>query len=1047
MPQRSDIKSILVVGSGPITIGQACEFDYSGTQATRALKRLGYRVILINSNPASIMTDPELADATYIEPLSPEVVEAVLRKERPDALLPTLGGQTSLNLAVALHEKGVLQELGVQLLGASIEAIHKAEDRGLFRACLEKVGVEAPRSLVLNRGEDPMAALQAIGVPCILRPAFTLGGGGASLVQRAEDFPEGVRAALRDSPLGQVLIEQSLLGWKEYELEVMRDGADNAVIVCSIENLDPMGVHTGDSITVAPVQTLTDREYQAMRRAAVDIIREVGVATGGCNIQFAVHPQTGRMVCIEANPRVSRSSALASKATGFPIAKIAAQLAVGLTLDEIPNDITGCTPASYEPALDYVVVKIPRFAFDKFPGAVRRLGPSMKSVGEAMAIGRTFLEALQKGYRALEQRHEGLDDSYRADWDALAMEEREEALATPTADRLFFVKYAIQDGISPARVSELSGIDPWYVHQIARLAEYEGGPRDLRQGKRLGYSDRFLGITREQRQNAQFLAVDTCAGEFPATTPYFYSSFEESGDWRPLEGRRVLILSSGPNRIGQGVEFDCMCVQAARALTERGLKPILVNSNPETVSTDYDVSARLYFEPITLESLEEILALEKPEGVILQLGGQTPLKLAHALERLGVKILGTQPEAIDQTESRERFARISQDLGLNIAPGQIARSVDEAREAARSLGYPVLIRPSYVLSGSAMRVLLDEQDLERWFAWAHRAAEGREVLLDKFLEDALEVDVDALADGEDVRLAGVMEHVEEAGIHSGDSACSIPPRNLTREQIAQIEEDLRCLARRLGVVGLMNAQYGVRGSRLYLLEVNPRASRTVPYLSKAYGIDFVALAVDLMLGKKLSELPEWSLELPYTAVKEVVLPWKRLEGMDPLLGPEMKSTGEVMGIDPDPGGAYLKALMSTGYRLRLGGRAFLSVRTEDKRAVVPLARRLTRLGFRLVATDGTARALEASGLEVEHVGKLREGEGILPWIREGEISLVLNTPSGADRKRDAAEIRMAAVAHEVPLVTTLEGAKQVVEAFERHARGPLEVRSLQEWHA
>ncbi|GMU56911.1 MAG: carbamoyl-phosphate synthase large chain [Candidatus Xenobia bacterium] len=1028
MPKRDDLKKILLIGSGPITIGQACEFDYSGTQATRALKALGYEVVLVNSNPASIMTDPALADATYIEPLTPDIVEAILRKERPDALLPTLGGQTSLNLALALHEKGVLDELNVELLGASVEAIRKAEDRGLFRECLKKVGVEAPRSFYLDSLEQLEEARTLIGVPCILRPAYTLGGGGASLVTRPEDFEPFVRNAVRASPMGEVLIEQSLLGWKEYELEVMRDKADNAVIVCSIENLDPMGVHTGDSITVAPVQTLTDREYQLMRRAAVDVIREVGVETGGCNIQFAVDPSRGRMVCIEANPRVSRSSALASKATGFPIAKIAAQLAVGLTLPEITNDITGCTPASYEPSLDYVVVKIPRFAFDKFPGAVKRLGPSMKSVGETMAIGRTFLEALQKGYRSLEQGYDGLDDRHRGEYGQLAPDQ---ALGVPTPERLFYVRYALQDGMSAARVSEISGIDPWFVNQIDRLAH---PPADPAARRRMGL---------DPGGPVNFLAVDTCAGEFPARTPYFYSSCESSGDWTPLEGRKVVILSSGPNRIGQGVEFDCMCVQAAQALRARGLKAILVNSNPETVSTDYDISSRLYFEPITLASVSAILEREQPEGVILQLGGQTPLKLSHQLKS---PILGTQPEAIDATESRERFSHLAQELGLTIAPGGIARTMEEAREVARTLGYPVLLRPSYVLSGSAMRVLLDENDLDRWFPWAARAAEGHEVLLDKFLEDALEVDVDALADGTDVRLIGVMEHVEEAGIHSGDSACSVPSRNLTALQLAQIEEDLRTLARRLNIVGLMNAQYGVRGSQLYLLEVNPRASRTVPFLCKAYGLDFVAMAVDLMLGQKLSDLPEWDLKLPYSAFKEVVLPWKRLEGMDPLLGPEMKSTGEVMGIDREPGGAYLKALLASGHRIRLGGRAFISVRDEDKRAAVPLARRLVKLGFSLLATDGTAAVLRGSGLEVEITGKLGDSDHAIARMERGEISLVLNTPSGAERKRDAADIRMAAVTCEVPLVTTVEGAQAVVEAFERYARGPLEVRSLQEWH-
>jgi carbamoyl-phosphate synthase large subunit len=1055
MPQRRDLRRILVLGSGPIVIGQACEFDYSGTQAARTLKALGYQVVLVNSNPATIMTDPRLADATYIEPLLPSTVEAILRKERPDALLPTLGGQTALNLSLELHESGLLDRLGVEMLGASAAAIAKAEDRGLFRACCERVHVEVPRSHYLRGMEDLEEARRQIGTPCVLRPAFTLGGGGSAFVERAEELERKAAAALHDSPVGEVLMEESLLGWKEFELEVMRDGRDNVVIVCSIENLDPMGVHTGDSITVAPQQTLTDREYQAMRRAAIDIIREVGVVAGGCNIQFAVHPNDGRLVAIEANPRVSRSSALASKATGFPIAKIAAQLAVGLSLDEIRNDITGCTPASYEPALDYVVVKIPRFAFEKFPGSSSRLGTSMKSVGEAMALGRTFPEAMQKGLRSLEKRYEGLDGSHRDAWDALDAAARPEALRVPTPERLFYLKYALADGWSVQEAAGLSAVDPWFVDQIERLVEFERDPKSLSvsKAKQLGYSDAELGrlLGRPvEREAAAFLAVDTCAGEFPAQTPYFYSTFDTAKEQaEPLSGSSVLILGSGPNRIGQGIEFDCMCVQASQSLRRRGFQSILVNSNPETVSTDYDVSSRLYFEPLTLEHVLEILEREKPGGVVLQLGGQTPLKLAHALGQRDVPILGTSPDAIDVAESRERFASMARELGLTIAPGGMAATLAQAREVARKLGYPVLVRPSYVLSGSAMRVVLDEAALEQDFPWAKAAGEGRDVLLDKFIEDALEIDVDALCDGEDLRLCGVMEHIEEAGIHSGDSTCFLPPRGVRPELIAQIEEDLRLIVRKLGVVGFLNAQYGLRGNRLYLLEVNPRASRTVPYLCKAFGMDFVDLGVELMLGKKLADLPGWSLEVPYTAVKEVVLPFKRLEGMDPILGPEMKSTGEVMGIDRERGAAFAKALMASGHRLpQEGGTAFLSLRDVDKRAAVPLARRLARLGMRLVATEGTARALRISGLDVEVVRKVQEGRpNIVDLIEAGKIELAINTPAGREVKLAGAEIRQAAVAQDVPLFTTLEGAHIAVEACERLAKGPLEVTSLQEWHA
>ncbi|MBI2265396.1 MAG: carbamoyl-phosphate synthase large subunit [Armatimonadetes bacterium] len=1060
MPKRNDIHKILVIGSGPIVIGQACEFDYSGTQAVKALKDEGFHVILVNSNPATIMTDLDVANETFLEPLTSEVVAQIIEKTRPDALLPTMGGQTALNIAVELSRTGVLEKYGVELLGADLAAIEKAEDRGKFRAAASLIGLAVPRSALVENLQEASHAAGEIGFPLILRPAFTLGGMGGGFVMRESELSEKVGAALRESLIHQVLMEESLWGWKEYELEVMQDSRGNAVIVCSIENLDPMGVHTGDSITVAPAQTLTDREYQTMRRMAFDIMREIGIATGGANVQFAVNPRDGRIVLIEMNPRVSRSSALASKATGFPIAKIAALVSVGLTLDEIPNDITRLTPASFEPVIDYVVTKIPRFAEDKFEEADHILGTSMQSVGEVMAIGRTFPESLQKALRSLERGFSGLDESLRSQWEAAV--DKKAALRVPTAQRIFYLKYALADGRPEETLEALCGVDRWFLAQIRRLVQMEQRLREarnldarlLREAKELGFSDKQICLLcdlnedylRMKRHSLDirpaFLAVDTCAAEFPAFTPYYYSAYELSDDLPPSAGESVVILGSGPNRLGQGTEL------AAFALKELGLEAVMVNSNPETVSTDYDTSTRLYFEPLTSEDILEILHREKPRGVILQLGGQTPLKLARTLTSEGIRILGTSFDSIDQAESRERFALLSQGLGLQTPPFGTADTVQEALREAGRLGYPVLVRPSYVLSGSAMRIIYDEEAMSRHAPWAFSVSDGRTLYVDKFLEDALEIDVDALSDGKETWILGIMEHIEEAGIHSGDSACLIPPRSLRTETISQIEEDIALLARELRVIGFLNVQFALRGNRLFVLEVNPRASRTIPYICKAQGLPFVKAAVAVMLGASLSELemrvPD---RPPLCAVKVPVLPFKRFGGVDAVLGPEMKSTGEVIGLDDDFGAAYWKALSAAGQALPTQGAVFLSVKDEDKRGIVPVARKLLDFGFSLLATRGTALVLERSGISVVTVEKVQEGSpNVVDYIQGGRVQLIINTPSGAERKRAGFLIRRAAITRDIPLVTTITGAHAVISAMEEHRRRPLKVRSLQEYH-
>ncbi len=1062
MPKRTDIKKILIIGSGPIVIGQACEFDYSGTQAIKALKSLGYYVILVNSNPATIMTDPELADETYIEPLTVPFVTRIIEKSRPDVLLPTLGGQTALNLATSLSRAGVLEKYQVELIGASLDAIEKAEDRKRFRDLMLENGLPLPQSVTVETAEEGMKALQEFGIPLILRPAFTLGGAGGSLVFDASEFPEKLGKALSESPIHQVLVEEALVGWKEFELEVMRDVKGNTVIVCSIENVDPMGIHTGDSVTVAPALTLSDKEYQVLRDMAIKIMQAVGVATGGSNIQFAVNPKDGRVAVIEMNPRVSRSSALASKATGFPIAKIAAMLAVGLTLDEIPNDITKATPAAYEPTIDYIVVKIPRFAFEKFPGVDEELSSQMKSVGEVMAIGRTFPEALQKAYRSLEKGYHGLDDSLRSIWENTKTKEK--LLSTPLPERLFHVKYALASGMKPETIHSLSYIDPWFIAQINSIVQYEASVRGTKpdktkilDGKKRGFSDTQLSALfgaseesiRKERPSPEFLAVDTCAGEFPATTPYFYSSYEASGDWTPLPGRRVIILGSGPNRIGQGIEFDYCCVQAVQALREEGCQGIMINSNPETVSTDYDTSSRLYFEPVYFEHVRDILEREKPIGVIVQLGGQTPLKLARPIEAAGFSILGTSVKAIHQAESREEFGELVRYLKLLTPAFGIATDVEEASRLAARIGYPILLRPSYVLSGQSMRIVYDEEYLRTFFQTALESSHGQAVLIDKFLEDALELDVDAISDGQECVIMGIMRHIEEAGIHSGDSACVLPPFNIRAEILAQIKEDVTLIARELGVIGFINVQMALRGNKLYILEVNPRASRTVPFVSKVRGLPYVKAAISLILGAQLKDLPyDFQKPIHHWGVKAVVLPFKKLVGSDAVLGPEMKSTGEVMGIDSDLTIALSKAYEGAGIHCPTNGTVFISVRDDDKRAVVPLARRLQQLGFRIVATESTAKSLSLSGIPVEPVRKIQEGSTqILDQIRDGKIKLVINTPS---RKKDEEfaffKIRRAAITMEIPLITTVSQAQAIVSAIEARHDKKIDVRTLQDYH-
>jgi carbamoyl-phosphate synthase large subunit len=1070
MPKRTDLETILLIGSGPIVIGQGAEFDYSGTQAVRALKEEGYRVVLVNSNPATIMTDPELADRTYIEPVTPEWVAKVIERERPDALLPTMGGQTALNVAMALQRDGTLARYGVELIGANERAIRTAEDREEFAAAMRRIGLATPPGRTVRSLDEGLAAVEEIGYPAILRPSYTLGGTGGGIAYNLEEFEEMVLRALDLSPVHSVLVERSVIGWKEYELEVMRDGADNVVIVCSIENIDPMGVHTGDSITVAPAMTLTDREYQTMRDASIRIIREIGVAAGGCNIQFAVDPATGEQLVIEMNPRVSRSSALASKATGFPIARIGAKVAVGYRLDELPNDITRTTPASFEPVLDYVVIKIPRFAFEKFPTADPTLTTQMKSVGEVMAIGRTFKEALQKGLRGLEVDRAGWVVGATPADDRLEDESLESvmvALRTPTPERIFQIKRALLLDASVEAIAERTGIDPWFLHQMAELVEAErewpsGGdaPELLRKMKRLGFSDRQLadlrGISEADIRSLRhrlgmrpaYKVVDTCAGEFPSATPYLYSSYDEENEAKASGDRTVVILGSGPNRIGQGVEFDYLCVRAAMAFREMGFRTVMVNSNPETVSTDFDISDALYFEPLTLEDVLEIVHVEQPLGVVVQLGGQTPLRLARDLEKEGVRILGTSPEAIDLAEDRGRFEALTRELGVAQPPSGVAHSVEEALAVAGRVGYPVLVRPSYVLGGRAMEIVYDDPSLRSYFTRAARVAPEHPVLIDSFLEDAFEADVDAIADGTRCVIGGVMQHIEDAGIHSGDSACVLPPYLITEAQVDEMRRHTRAFAERLGVVGLLNVQYAIKDGVVYVLEVNPRGSRTVPFVSKTTGVQLADLAAAVMAGRTLDELGlQDDVIQPYVAVKEAVFPFSKLAGVDLVLGPEMRSTGEVMGIADSFGMAFAKAQISAEGALPLEGAVFLTVNDHDKANLVPIARRFHGLGFRLYATDGTARYLRARGIPAERVLKVHEGRpNAIDLLVSDRIQLLINTPLGKLTQQDDYAIRRAALQHRVPYTTTLSAASAACDAIIALKSRAGEVRSLQEWH-
>ncbi len=1062
MPKDPSIKSVLVIGSGPIVIGQACEFDYSGTQAIKVLRQEGVRVSLVNSNPATIMTDPEYADRTYVEPLTPEALEGILERERPDALLPTVGGQTALNLAVELARRGVLDRLGVRLIGASRRAVEVGEDRQLFKEAMARIGLEVPKSGFGTNLEEAREVLEITGLPAVIRPSFTLGGTGGGIAYNLEEFEELAARGLDLSPATQILIEESVLGWKEYELEVMRDKADNFVVICSIENFDPMGIHTGDSVTVAPAQTLTDREYQVMRNAARAIIREVGVETGGSNIQFAVDPKTGRLVVIEMNPRVSRSSALASKATGFPIAKIAALLAIGYRLDEIQNDITRVTPASFEPVIDYVVVKIPRWAFEKFPDASPSLGTQMKSVGEVMAIGRTFKEALQKGLRGLET---GISGFARADLDETRIKEK---LLAPDPDRIFYVKLALDLGWSHEEIYRMTGIDPWFLDQIQQIVDLEQrlGPEmfedaeTLRQAKRFGFSDVRLGqlagaseaVVRAARKafgiEAVYKRVDTCAAEFVSYTPYLYSTYEQECEAEPTDRKKIVILGSGPNRIGQGIEFDYCCCHASFAFKEEGYETIMINCNPETVSTDYDTSDRLYFEPLAFEDVMNILEKEKPEGVVIQFGGQTPLGLALPLQRAGVEILGTSPDAIDLAEDRKRFSALLHELEIPQPPSGTASSIEEATVVAETVGYPVLVRPSYVLGGRAMAIVYDGSHLERFAREAVRASPEHPILIDRFLEDAFEVDVDALGDGERVVIGGILQHIEEAGVHSGDSAMVLPTYKVAPPHLETIRRYTRELGLALGVKGLMNVQYAIKDDVVYVLEVNPRASRTTPFVSKATGVPLAKVAAQIMAGRTLAELGlTEDLEVDRFFVKESVFPFLKFPGADILLGPEMKSTGEVMGISSDFGIAFAKSQQAAGYHIPTSGTVFVSVNDFDKPGVLPHARELHEMGLEIVATKGTAEYLNAHGVPAEMVYKVAEGRpNVVDHIKDGRISIVFNTPLGGESFYDDGAIRKSAVLHNVLVVTTLTATAATVQAIRALRERATDVASLQEIH-
>ena len=1091
MPARTDIKSIMIVGAGPIVIGQACEFDYSGTQAVKALREEGYRVVLVNSNPATIMTDPSMADATYVEPITPDIVAKILEMERPDAILPTMGGQTALNTCLTLERNGTLKRLGVEMIGAKADVIDKAEDRLQFREAMSKIGLESPASTLVRDRQSAEAALADVSLPAIIRPSFTLAGTGGGVAYNHDEYFEIVESGLAASPVSEVLVEQSVLGWKEYEMEVVRDNADNCIIICSIENIDPMGVHTGDSITVAPALTLTDKEYQIMRDASIACLREIGVDTGGSNVQFAVNPDTGRMVVIEMNPRVSRSSALASKATGFPIAKIAAKLAVGYTLDELDNDITGVTPASFEPTIDYVVTKIPRFTFEKFPGTEPLLTTSMKSVGEAMAIGRTFAESLQKALRSLETGLTGLNeidipgDRSSGSNRAYEPDAVRAALGRPTPDRLLITAQAMRLGVPLEEIQRVTHYDPWFLEQIAGIVEAEAGVRanglpddyDRLLGlKQMGFSDARLGELSGQSEAAVtdlrkslslapvFKRIDTCAAEFPSQTPYMYSAYEgcaaEPGECeaRPSEREKVIILGGGPNRIGQGIEFDYCCVHAVFALNEAGYETIMVNCNPETVSTDYDTSDRLYFEPLTAEDVIEICRVEQRagtlKGVIVQFGGQTPLKLAHALEAADIPILGTSPDAIDLAEDRKRFQEILQDLKLLQPENGLATSAEEAIAVAENLSFPLLIRPSYVLGGRAMEIVHDMDGVVRYITEAVKVSGDSPVLLDSFLQDAIEVDVDALADTSgDIYVAGILEHIEEAGIHSGDSACSLPPFSLITPVLDEIRRQAAVLARALQVVGLMNVQFAVKDDEVYIIEVNPRASRTVPFVAKATGVPIAKIAARLMAGETLASfgLGETAAtaaapELSHVAIKEAVFPFARFPGVDTILGPEMKSTGEVMGLDKDFGHAFAKSQLGGGTKVPLSGRVFISVRERDKASVIDLAKRLSELGFEIVATRGTARALEDQEVPVRTINKVLEGRPhIVDAMANDEIDLVFNTTEGVQSIADSYSLRRTALTQRIPYYTTVAGARAALMAIEAMSTGGLEVAPLQSY--
>ncbi len=1073
MPKRTDLHKILIIGSGPIIISQACEFDYSGAQACKALREEGYEIVLINSNPATIMTDPELADRTYIEPITVEAVAKIIERERPDGLLPTLGGQTALNVAVQAAEAGILEKYGVEMLGARLDVIHKAEDRLLFREAMKHIGLRVPRSGIAHNMAQVESIGREIGFPIIVRPSFTLGGTGGGVAYNREELVEIAQGGLDASPVTQVMLEESILGWKEFELEVMRDHMDNVVIICSIENLDPMGVHTGDSITVAPAQTLTDREYQVMRDASIAILREIGVETGGSNVQFAVNPANGDMVVIEMNPRVSRSSALASKATGFPIAKIAAKLAVGYSLDELANDITRETCASFEPTIDYCVVKIPRFTFEKFPKTRDHLSTAMKSVGETMAIGRTFKEALHKAVRSLETGHHGFPDPPEQR-DGQYVEQLKQKLRIPNSKRLLQIAEAMKLGVSIKEIHDLTWIDPWFLHHIQELMDLETfihpapdrppfleNPEALRFAKAWGFSDTRLGqLTETDEETVRqarrkhgiapvYKLVDTCAAEFQAHTPYYYSTYETEDESRPSSRPKVMILGGGPNRIGQGIEFDYCCVHASFALREEGIESIMVNSNPETVSTDYDTSDKLYFEPLTREDVLHIMETEKPMGMIVQFGGQTPLNLAVPLEKCGAKILGTSPDAIDLAEDRKRFQQMLQKLGLQQPRNATAFTYEDALDAARQIGYPVVVRPSYVLGGRAMEIVFDDAMLQSFMETAVHVSPGHPILIDQFLEDAVELDVDALSDGETTVIGGIMEHIEQAGIHSGDSSCVLPPITVSLELQEEIRRQTRLMARELGVIGLMNVQFAIKDGKIFILEVNPRASRTVPFVSKAVGVPLAKLATRVMLGKSLKELGFDREVIPrHVSVKESVFPFGRFPGVDLLLGPEMKSTGEVMGIGHNFGIAFAKAQAATGYRLPVRGTIFISVHDTDKPGIVETARKFERLGFRLIATSGTARYLSEHGVTAERVHKLNEGRpNAVDLIKNNEIQLVINTSLGKKTHSDAYEIRWTTLTYNVPYTTTVAGARALAEAVEELQKGDWGVKTIQEYHA